>query len=119
MEQDQLKHQIKQLKDNLGKVETIQPLIIIGIRAENNEIEELGNFLKFGSGENMEDISELDLKPKSHSEPGTPMSKRKNTIEKPPEEDNSTQLPSTQMNDKADTTLKEATTEWVTNFLTD
>ncbi|KAG5873936.1 hypothetical protein JTB14_014536 [Gonioctena quinquepunctata] len=53
----------------------------------------------------MEDISELDLKPKSHSEPGTPISKQKNTIEKPP----STQLPSTQMNDKADTTLKEAT----------
>ncbi|KAG5871157.1 hypothetical protein JTB14_020191 [Gonioctena quinquepunctata] len=96
----------------------------------------------------MEDISELDLKPKSHSEPGTPISKQKNPIEKPPEEDNSTQLPSTQMNDKADTTLKEATniqehqkqaqrtriqknhfeknrthgktpTEWVTNFLTD
>ncbi|KAG5882551.1 hypothetical protein JTB14_007158 [Gonioctena quinquepunctata] len=57
----------------------------------------------------MEDISELDLKPKSHSEPGTPISKQKNTIEKPPGEDNSTQLPSTQMNDKANTTLKEAT----------
>ncbi|KAG5881168.1 hypothetical protein JTB14_035675 [Gonioctena quinquepunctata] len=57
----------------------------------------------------MEDISELDLKPKSQSKPGTPISKQKNTIEKPPEEDNSTQLPSAQMNDKADTTLKEAT----------
>ncbi|KAG5864817.1 hypothetical protein JTB14_009395 [Gonioctena quinquepunctata] len=56
----------------------------------------------------MEDISELDLMPKSHSEPGTPISKQKK-IENPPEEDNSTQLPSTQMNDKADTTLKEAT----------
>ncbi|KAG5892499.1 hypothetical protein JTB14_015409 [Gonioctena quinquepunctata] len=98
--------------------------------------------------ENLEDISKLYLKPKSHSEPGTPISKQKNTIEKPPEEDNSTQLSPTQMNDKADTTLKEATniqgtpktgatnkntkeppqekpntrktpTEWVTNFLTD
>ncbi|KAG5861092.1 hypothetical protein JTB14_018319 [Gonioctena quinquepunctata] len=88
----------------------------------------------------MEDISELDLKPKS---PGTPISKQKSTIEKPPEERNSIQLPSTQMNDKADTTLREGTpktgatnknteepprekrthgktpTEWVTNFLTD
>ncbi|KAG5888845.1 hypothetical protein JTB14_019110 [Gonioctena quinquepunctata] len=56
----------------------------------------------------MKDISEFDLKSKSHSESGTPISKQKNTIEKP-QKNNSTQLPSTQMNDKADTTLKEAT----------